>query len=139
MEKYYWQHPFDPEEHCMIRNLDGETLDIVNAGTLIDLSLDSDIGIIPGLYQDGSIVNDMEMKIYIETNVEQAIYKAVDCTGESKYILNVHHKDALPSQIGGEVQLAKQQVNTFLPIIKYFLQHGFKELFRDKKLSENAL
>lgn len=130
MEKdYYWKHPLNPQEHCTIGNFKGEALDIIATNDLIDLSLDGATGSIPGLYQDGSLINDRKIEKYIKNNTEEAIYKAVIHIEKSKYLLNICNKDALPSQAGKEMQLARQQTFVYLPIIKYFLLYGFKNLF----------
>lgn len=113
-------------DDCVIRRLNGETLNIID-------SCEKD-----GLFTDGRFKNDAEISDFIEDDLEVAILCAIiKCGDNNNYTLNIHSRDCYPAlPLEGEIQLAKVQTEIYQPIIKYFIQYGFKDLFSSIPVGE---
>lgn len=109
-------------EECTIRRLNGEILHIINSN-------ESD-----GLYTNGKFESDAEVADFIKENLEIAIMCSIIKSNHNEYILNIFPIDgygAMPTE--GEIQLTRHQTEIYLPIIKYFLQFGFKSVYSEKE------
>lgn len=81
---------------------------------------------------------DEEVKKFIcENDIEEVIRLCISSYGKDKYILNLISAEqwaAMP--VEGERWMAKRQLDIYMPIIKYFLLHGFKDILKFKVLTE---
>lgn len=119
---------YNYEEYCAVKRLNGETLNIV-----LDYYIhDSYTGMnkkLSGLYEY-NFKDDLELEAFIKEHTEEAIKLAVDRDGNGDYLLNIQSMKDHPAMTDeGAKQFAERQMETYIPIIKYFLQYGFNDLF----------
>jgi len=114
-------------ENCTIRRWDGEILNIINTP-------EED-----GLHNDGKFKNDKDIAAFIDEDIEVAILCAVSKNNDNEYFLNIHPRSPHAAlTLEGEVRLSRQQTEIYLPIIKYFLQHGFRDLDNNEDAHLNS-
>lgn len=105
-------------ENCIIRCWNGEVLNIIST---------PEEG---GLFCDGKFKNDRDIAAFIEDDIEIAILCAVNKNNNNDYLLNICSRTPHAAlTLEGEIQLSRQQAEIYMPIIKYFLQYGFNNLF----------
>lgn len=78
-----------------------------------------------------SFKKDIEIKNLIQNaDIEDIIRLMIRNDGTDAYTLNIHSVENWASLgIEGERWMAKRQMEIYMPIIKYFLQNGFRNLF----------
>lgn len=75
--------------------------------------------------------NDAEIANFIqEADIEDVIKLMVSVDNKDTYTLNIHSVENWSNYgLVGERWMARRQLGSYQPIIKYFIQYGFKDLF----------